>query len=168
VRFGLATALGLALVGCGGSAPPPAASGLTLGTTAADETGFYPLSGDQPLVPGAQGGFHVWLKYRVAGMAPGRVHVQRNARRVSDGALVLTTEGTQEIGTPSEAGYWELPQPVPSFMCPTPIGIQVMDEQIQFEVTVTAPNLSLTSTAVATPRCPQGDQAQFCAKICAG
>src|SRR5262245_18134658 len=107
------------LCGCGGTTPPPGMASLSLGGTALDGSGFLPLGGDQTLVAGAQGGFHVWLKYRISGMTPQMVRVHRGARRVSDDRLLLTTDGVLDIGAPSSAGYWELPTAVPSFMCPT-------------------------------------------------
>jgi hypothetical protein len=165
------------VAGCGGGSvmkqPPPSDGMLLLGTAAAsDGSGYVPLAGDQTLVPGAQGGFHVWLKYRVAGMAPEEVHVHRESRRASDNALVLLTDGTQDIGTPGpdDDGWWELPTALPSFMCPTPIGISVIDELIVFDVTLsTSDGAPLAhSSASATVHCPDGAQADFCAKICSG
>ena len=168
-------AIACALGGCGGSGmqPPPGDAMLTVGTAAApDGSGWAALDGDATLVPGAQGGFHVWLKYRVAGMAPEKVKVHRESHRVSDDALVLLTDGTQDVGAPAPGndGWWELPQALPSFMCPTPIGINVIDERIVFEVTLsTMDDQPLAkSSAEATVHCPDGTQAPFCAKICSG
>ncbi len=166
-----AVALACALAGCGGSTPQPHGDAmLALGSAAVDGTGFLPLDGDQTMVPGAQGGFHVWLKYRVAGMAPGRIHVHRESHRVSDDALVLLTDGTQDVGAAGSDGWWELPTALPSFMCPTPIGINVIDEAIEFEVTLTTSDGAplARSSAQATVHCPSGDEAAFCAKICSG
>ena len=152
--------------GCGGTGVGPGMAQVTLGTTASDGSGFLALSGDQPLVPGAQGGFHVWLKYRLEGMAVGKVHVKRTVRRVSDEALILTTEGVEEVMDMP----FELPRALPSFMCPTPIGVRVMDEAVRFEVTLTSESGAPlgTGSATATPRCPTDAQGEFCAKICAG
>ncbi|HEX9101251.1 MAG TPA: hypothetical protein VF997_03570 [Polyangia bacterium] len=162
-----------ALVGCGGGAmkPPPGDAMLALGTAAAsDGSGYAALGGDATLVPGAQGGFHIWLKYRVAGMAPEKVKVHRESHRVSDDALVLLTDGTQDVGAPAGDGWWELPAALPSFMCPTPIGINVIDQRIVFEVTLTTMDDQplAKSSAEATVHCPDGTQAAFCAKICSG
>ncbi len=159
------------LAGCGGAKPPPMGDAmLALGSAAVDGTGFLPLGGDQTMVPGAQGGFHVWLKYRVAGMAPGKIKVHRESHRVSDDALVLLTDGEQDVGTAGADGWWELPMALPSFMCPTPIGINVIDEAIEFEVTLTTSDGAplARSSAQATVHCPSGDEAAFCAKICSG
>jgi len=157
--------------GCGGVQPPPTTARLELGTVASDGTGFLPLTGDQPLISGAQGGFHVWLKYRVIGMAAETVTVHREARRVMDHRLVLTTDGVQDVGAPDANGAWELPQALPSFMCPSPIGVQVMDEAILFDVEMKLEDgNTIKANAEATPHCPPvGDpQHDFCIRICAG
>ena len=164
----------VAVAGCGGTGgmqPPPGDAMLALGgATAVDGSGYVALGGDQTLVPGAQGGFHVWLKYRVAGMAPEKVHVHRETRRVSDDALILLADGTQDVGAVAADGWWELPTALPSFMCPTPIGINVIDERVVFDVTLTTLDGAplAKSSAEATVHCPGGDQAAFCAHICSG
>ena len=112
---------------------PPGMGSITLGTTNHDGSGFVTLEGDQTLVPGAQGGFHVWLKYRVKGMSPGKVMVKRTVRRVSDNPLLLTTEGAQMVGEPAVDGSWELPTAIPSFMCPSPLGVKVFDAPAVFD-----------------------------------
>ncbi|MGZ3405237.1 MAG: hypothetical protein ACXVAN_02255 [Polyangia bacterium] len=169
---GGALTVALLVAGCGGGThPPPGDAMLALGGAAAsDGSGFVPLGGDQTLVPGAQGGFHVWLKYRVAGMAPEKVHVHRETRRVSDDALVLLADGTQDVGAADADGWWELPAALPSFMCPTPIGISVIDERMVFDVTLTTLDGAplAKSSAEATVHCPTDDQAAFCAHICSG
>jgi len=166
-----AVVVGLALAaGCGSTPPPSGPATLALGGATADGSGFTPLAGDQTLVPGAQGGFHIWLKYRVNGMAPAQVHVHRESHRVSDDALVLRADGTQDVGAAGADGWWELPTAVPSFMCPTPIGINVIDERIVFDVTITTLDGAplAKSSAEATVHCPAGDQATFCQRICSG
>jgi hypothetical protein len=164
-----ALALSLLLAGC--SAAPPGSVQLAIGTTNADGSGFLPLDGDQPLVAGAQGGFHVWLTYRVQGMAPATIVVQRTARRVSDDKLVMKTQDDVEIDAPAADGWWSLPSPVRSFMCPTPIGVQIADEPIRFEVELDLPDgTTVTGDAEATPRCPvpTDGQYQHCEQICNG
>jgi hypothetical protein len=156
---------------CGNpTSQPPGMGSIALGTTALDGTGFQALEGDQILVPGAQGGFHIWLKYRVAGMTAGAVTIKRTVRRVSDDRLVLTTMGTQELGPMGDGGTWELPMALPSFMCPSPLGVNIIGEPMVFDVVILgADGKKLAEgTAEATPRCPDGDQAAFCAQICAG
>ncbi len=157
--------------GCGTPQPPPSTAKLELGTVASDGTGFLPLVGDQPLISGAQGGFHVWLKYRVTGLTAETVTVHREARRVMDHHLVLTTDGVQDVGTPNTDGSWELPMALPSFMCPSPLGVKVMDEAILFDVEMKLEDGStIKATSEATPHCPPvGDpQHDFCSRICSG
>jgi hypothetical protein len=158
------------LTACGNTPSPPGMGSIELGTTALDGSGYLPLAGDQTLVAGAQGGFHVWLKYRVHGMAAGKVTVHRTVRRVSDDKLVLTTEATQELGAPDDAGMWELPMALPSFMCPAPLGVRVQDEAMVFDLVIhdDAGTTLGEGTAEATPHCPDGDQADFCQRICDG
>jgi hypothetical protein len=168
-----------ALAGCGAGGGTTAPADMTrsavaeilLGGTAADGSGFVPMGGDQTLVPGSQGGFHVWLKYRVAGMPIERLKVHRETRRVDDHALILLTDGTQEVGAPGPDGYWELPTALPSFMCPTPLGITVIDQRVVFTVDIASPGGEPLAhgTAEATVRCPTtGSDAEFCARICSG
>ncbi len=158
------------LAGCGGEPPVTGPGSITLGTTTTAGEGFFALEGDQTLVPGAQGGFHVWLKYRIQGMSAGKVMVKRTARRVSDDRLILTTEASQEIGPASTGGYWEVPSAIPSFMCPSPLGVKVFDIPVVFDVKVVgADGQTLAeSSAEATPHCPTDEQGDFCRSICSG
>jgi hypothetical protein len=169
-------AVALAFGGCGGTAVPPPSGpyDVMLGTSALDGSGWYPLTGDQPLVPGAQGGFHVWVKWRVEGMAPQKVHVEREVHRTADAALILKTTQAVDTGNPDGQGGWTLPAAQPSFMCPTPVGISVEDQQVKFDLVLRAdqngePAEELgRSSATATPRCPTDGQQQFCQQICNG
>jgi len=154
---------------CGGSKPVMMSGAISLGTTAQDGSGFLPLEGDQTLVEGAQGGFHIWVKYRVQA-APGPAMVKRTARRVSDDRLLLTTMAETMLGEPGADGWWELPMAVPSFMCPSPLGVRVEDQAAQFEITILDMNGQMIgqASAEATPRCPTDDKAAFCHQICDG
>lgn len=163
----IALLVGLALGGCDDSTPPrPPEAQVTLGTAALDGSGFLPLAGDVQMVPGAQGGFHVWLKYRVTGMTPGMVHAVHTARRKSDNKLILMAERTLDV----TGADWETPVATPAFMCPSPIGVQVHDEAIVYRVELSddATGMPLGSgEAEATPTCPP-DQQTFCLSICSG
>jgi len=147
------------------------ASAIELGGATPAGTGFSVLAGDTELVPGAQGGFHVWLKVRVRGVTPGRARMTHTARRKSDGRLPVKGERLVEVGASSMtlSGY-EHPEPIPAFMCPSPLGTRVMDEEVSFVVTVTdlAGTPLAETKATATPRCPTGEHAAFCARICTG
>jgi hypothetical protein len=152
--------------------PPPSESAeLLVGGALADGTGFVDLDdgADAELVPGAQGGFHVWINVRVLGAA-GPLRIAREARRLSDGALVLAGS-RHRIEVPSEAmqTWWTSPVAAASFMCPSPVGITVFDDEMEF--TVRLEDDEGTEIArdrlVVVPRCP-ADKAGFCVSICSG
>ncbi len=163
----------LVLVGACGSdgsmTMPPGPAVVTLGTLGPDG-GWAPLAGDQTMIAGAQGGFHVWLEYRIAGMTPGQVNVERTARRAADGKLILKTDDQVEVGEAGPDGYWQTPTALPNFMCPAPLGVQVNDQPIHFELVITDDdgNVLGTGEADATPHCPLGDENAFCENICSG
>ena len=96
--------------------------------------------------------------------------MHRESRRVSDHALVLLADGTQEVGAAAADGWWELPAALPSFMCPTPIGISVIDQRIVFDVTFTSMDGAplATASAEATVHCPDAPQGTYCTNICSG
>lgn len=163
----------LLVAACGDSVARPDApqTALEIGTVSNDSASFLPMAGDQTLVAGAQGGFHVWLTYRVAGVRPGETRVIRTVRRVADDRLILFTDGVQDIGAAGPDGWWQLPAALPSFMCPAPIGVKVNDSLVQFDVKLVDPESMATlaeGTAEATPRCPEGAQMAHCVDICDG
>ena len=59
-------------------------------------------------------------------------------------------------------------------MCPTPVGISVENEQVEFDLSLFADHngepgaLLGAAHATATPRCPTDGQQQFCQNICNG
>jgi hypothetical protein len=163
---------GAAGCGGGGAGAPDASATLevTLGGAAQDGSGFEPLAGDVSLIPGAQGGFHVWMKYRVAGGSPETAHLAYTVRRVSDGHLILTAQRQQDIGAPGADGYWESPSAITAFMCPSPIGVQVHDEAMHFRLEISGSDGTLQGIGEAdvTPHCPDGDQGPYCLSICSG
>lgn len=175
----LACAIGLALAACGGGGDPPAgpdagaepAGELLLGGAEQEGTGFRFLEdgADAPLVAGAQGGYHVWTGLRARGMR-GELRVTREARRVADRVLVLSVP-VQELMVPDEAmeDWWQEPEAWPNFMCPTPVGIQVYDQAIEFTVQVSTEEGDLVGEdhIILVPRCPPGDQ-ETCHQRCSG
>jgi hypothetical protein len=150
---------------------------LLVGSTSSDRTRFVEVADgdDVPLVSGSQGGFHVWTGLRVRG-ASGTLHLEREARRVSDGELVLRASTVvMELPDQAMADWWERPDgdsgdALPSFMCPTPIGLRVRDEPLRLRAQVLTPDEELLAEdeMVFVPRCPEGDEAEFCAEICSG
>jgi hypothetical protein len=183
MRVALAIALSLAAA-CGAGDPTggPDAGGeadaaleptgeLILGGTDDSGAGFLELAdgSDAALIAGAQGGYHVWTKLR-AHLMEGELRITREARRVSDGVLVLSVP-VQEFAVPHEAmeDWWEEPDAWPNFMCPSPVGIQVYDQEIEYTVEVTTVDGALVGRARITrvPRCPAGDEAN-CHDRCSG
>ncbi len=179
---------GLSAVGLAAACqPPPEApvdmaptvGTLTLGTIDVPrfgDTRWVDLVDDQmvQLAPGAQGGFHVWVLYRTQGIS-GRVQVSRIADRLPpDGSArqrVLTTSGF--ITIPSTE-LWQTPDPIASFMCPTPIGVSVLSAPIELSVRITAAddqNLTLAQAKVRLQeQCPPDTDPThaFCLRICQG
>ena len=155
----------------GPDAQPPVGD-MLVGGAEADGSGFVQLAdgSDAVLVPGAQGGFHVWINVRVHGVA-GPLFVERQARRQSDGALVLAgSRVLMEVPEDAMADWWESPAAAPSFMCPAPVGLQVFDEPLIFRVVLSDDdgNILAEDDIVLIPRCPEGQHADFCATICSG
>lgn len=142
------------------------------GSAQLDGTGFVEVTEGQDveLVPGAQGGFHVWINVRLQGVM-GDHYLRREARRVSDDALVLRSL-RQQIIVPEDAmnDWWESPEASPAFMCPSPIGIRVFDEPIRYKIMLfdTDDEEIMSDELTLTPRCPEGEQEAFCLEICAG
>jgi hypothetical protein len=186
MRRALAIAAALLAAGCAGSDPgtgePDGGGGdadagveltgdLLLGGADDSGAGFVDLvdGADAPLIAGAQGGYHVWTSLRARNMK-GELRIDREARRVADGVLVLVVP-TQELLVPDEAmeDWWLDPAPVPNFMCPTPIGIQVHDQAIEFTSWVRTVDGDLVGRDSITlvPRCPAGDEAN-CHARCSG
>ncbi|HEX9104108.1 MAG TPA: hypothetical protein VF997_17975, partial [Polyangia bacterium] len=124
---------------------------------------------DVTLVAGAQGGFHVWMQYAVHGLPAGTFTLERTAHRVSDGAVVLVYRGDVDVGAPAADGWWTAPAAIPMFMCPSPIGISVIDVPIEFTLRLLdAHDAELARAAITlVPRCPAG-QLDFCTRICTG
>ena len=168
---GVMLLVGLALGGCDATPPdPPHPATISLGTAQLDGTGYAPLVGDVTLVEGAQGGFHVWLKYRVEGMTAASVSEQHTARRKSDGVLVSQGMRTIDVGAAGTGGFWETPLAAPTFLCPTPLGVSIRDQTLIFRVELRDETGTLVGEGEteATPHCPTDSQASFCSSICSG
>ena len=113
------------------------------------------------LVPGAQGGFHVSIRLRVSGFDPSAmVEVDRDTRRDDTRDLVASTSFRSAIG---DGGL--LAREVPVFLCPAPVGISIADEPLEVSVKVSSDAIGKASLAFV-PRCPIGDEADFCDRIC--
>ena len=150
----------------------PSLAELDIGSAEVDGTGFVHTEDgvDVLLVPGSQGGFHIWTGLRVAG-ATGEFRIVRSARRVRDDALILRASPFA-VEVPADAeGGWEAHNAAPSFMCPSPLGVMVRDETIELVAELRSREddaLLATDTMRVTPRCPDGDHHAFCLEICSG
>ena len=170
----LGALLTAAAPGCGGEGDPvdPGPSDLQAGTARTDGTGFVEIAdgADAELVAGAQGGFHVWVNYRVIG-ASGPLDLVREARRTEDGAAILVNAEVP-VDVPDDAmlDWWESPTAVPSFMCPTPIGVAVVDHEVRIQIRLLSETDELLGedTVTVVPRCPTGDNEEWCYRICSG
>ncbi len=164
-------AFALALAACSPSSPkPPETITLTLGAPATEDGGtLAPLVAGQDvsLVPGAQGGFHVWLLYRLANAPRATVTLDKLAYRVSDHTPVLVEHDHLDLA-PDASGNYEPTDPLRMFMCPTPIGVNVVGEQISFELRVSnTTGVIADQSIVLVPQCPTDDLA-VCTRICTG
>lgn len=151
--------------------PPPADAGPL--APAAEMSLLMLADGqDATLVEGAQGGFHIWLQYAVHGLSASTVTLERTAHRASDDAVVLVYRGDVDVGDPAADGWWTAPSPIPMFMCPSPIGISVVDVPIELTLRLLgAGDAELARAAVTVvPRCPNDSATQhdFCVRICTG
>lgn len=159
------------VAGCSATPPPRDREGADLGPGSPARLSVLMLGDGQQvtLVEGAQGGFHVWMQYAVRDLPPATYTLERSARRVSDGAPVLVYRGDVDIGAAGADGVWSAPAPIPMFMCPSPIGISVIDVSIAFSLRVLgAGDAELARTAITlVPRCPEA-QRDFCTRICSG
>jgi len=166
-------ALALCLTAACGISPRPDAGGLEveleLGSAAPAGTGFTPMPAEATLVPGAQGGFHVWLSYKVKG-TEGAVKAAHTVRREGDGKLLSRGERRLEVAAVEEGGWWQSDGATPAFLCPTPLGVSVIDVSAIFEVTLFSEDArELVKQQVKTQlKCPTDGQADFCQRICKG
>ncbi len=172
----------LLIAACGGpTAPEPGTGHLYIGTAVGmgsdpSTLSYAPLQDNTELMlePGAQGGFHVFLHLRVDDFAIAdmgdRPLLQRWARRVDTHDLVSRAKRTHAFIPSDEPGILELDRAIPLFLCPTLIGIAVANEPLELEIELSRDEMSppLKADIRFTPRCPEGDQKEFCRNICFG
>lgn len=156
---------------CGGGGAGSGDVVVIAGSAADDGTGYRPVSdGDPvPLISGAQGGFHVWVNVQLEGVM-GELTLEREGRRDDTDQLVLAPSRTP-LDVPADAmtAPWESPEAAPSFMCPTPVGISVIDLPIRFRVRLLDAEDAVVAedSFVVRPTCPTADGlAAFCQDIC--
>lgn len=164
----------LGLVACGPPGPAPDGGTdagpeqeLALGTTSVDG-GFVALNGlDVEAIPGSQGGFHVNLLYTLPAGGAGPLTFDHRVVRTSDQKLVSLGTRTFDLSAPGVA--WTNATPVTVFMCPTPVGVDIIGRELTFSVKAkdASGNPIGAGSARATFRCgPAGGT--FCESICKG
>lgn len=155
-----------------GGPEEPLIADMEIGVAVEGSEGFAQVEDgeDAQLASGGQGGFHVWTAPRLKG-AMGTLYLDRLARRVDDGVLVLRASRLV-IDVPEDAmeSWWRDEQAIPSFMCPPPLGIQIYDAPIEFtfELRNEDEELIATDKMIVTPRCAAGEAGVFCRSTCAG
>jgi len=153
-----------------------------LGTVEPQKNGdnrWVELSTDKvvELAPGAQGGFHLWTMFRIKNGAAGQtVRLFRIIDRLGDEAgtirdRVLTApESRLELLGP----LYETVDPIPSFMCPTPIRVNVLNAPLELTLSVRpypddGPPLGEARVRLYATCPPAGDpQRDYCLTICKG
>lgn len=164
-----------ALVGCGGAGHKPDGGPeaawpegtVVLGAVGVDGGGFVELPSEVEGSPGAQGGFHVAMAYRVLEKTQAGVRFEHRVRRSRDGTLVSKGNRLFDVTPQPESATWTTQSPVIIFMCPTPIGVNVVGEELTFEVTASMGEWLLgKATARTVFRCQPGNS--FCESICKG
>lgn len=176
----LGVLLGSACAPAATEPPPQAPLSLALGTVSVQQTGDnrwvdFENGGPAELVPGAQGGFHVWLLYRISGNnVPQQVQVQRKADRIApDGTRQRVLTVSTQLELPAQP-LWESPTPLPSFMCPTPLGVNILDAPVELEVRISEAKpdgmLLCEARVLFQPVCPPPTDPlhDFCLGICQG
>jgi hypothetical protein len=166
------TSVLVGLAGCGSGPPPsepppraPDAARPAVPLSLGIRDGELPFTEyadgqDVTLVQGAQGGFHVWLRYRYEGQPGVQAELERSARRAADDALVLRSTSQVAMVAESDA--------MPMFMCPSPIGLSVIDRSIVFRLRFSDEEGVLAEGAVTlVPHCPDENR-EFCLRICTG
>lgn len=179
MRIALAFAT-LSLIACAGSADdgdvvdpdPEFIADMQIGLSTDGSEGFVAADdgADVLLASGAQGGYHVWTAPRFRGAA-GTLYLDREARRVSDGTLMLRASRLV-IDVPIDAmsDWWREREAIPSFMCPAPVGLQAFDDEIEFTFKLYNEDEELLAvdSLIVVPRCPEGDEGEHCREVCSG
>jgi hypothetical protein len=164
------------VVACG--PPPPGADGgvdggdvvagpLELRTTN-EQDQQVPLSGDVFAHPGSQGGYHVNGLYSLPEGGSGQLTFEHRVVRASDEKLVSVGSRVFDLGA-ARVSTWSTPAPVTIFICPTPVGVDVVGQELVFTVKAKdqAGRVVASGTARATFRC--GAMAgTYCEMICKG
>lgn len=100
-----------------------------------EEGGFMPLANTVPLLAGFQGGGgrHVFLNFRVVGQTPtNELYLLVRANRSSDGTFIGSAEQPMGFNV-TDAGASEGNYSYRLVLCPTPAGVNIVDEELTIE-----------------------------------
>ncbi|HEX2551855.1 MAG TPA: hypothetical protein VHK64_09710 [Nocardioidaceae bacterium] len=168
MRFRAALAVVL-LAGCGKGHVDPPACELALGTALQSGTGFVEMPLETEMTPGGQGGFHVWLAYRIKNAPEGSLKASHEVRRESDGKLLSRGDRKLEVTGYDDDGWWTSDTATPAFLCPTPLGVTVIDLPATIDVTLSdADGNTLATQRVSTKLVCPAAQLDSCQRICTG
>ncbi|MFT3708130.1 MAG: hypothetical protein QM817_10790 [Archangium sp.] len=175
-RVVVALALAGLVSACGGgggadggsdAGPPLWTEGtLEVGTRSAPGVDDFAVFGaEAPLTPGAQGGYHVETRYRVNGQRLDAVVFTHVVRLADAGTLV--SKGTRRFDVGDDGGDPWVSEIFPVFMCPTPVGVNVANERVTFEITATATDGGFLGRATGSTRL-HCDPGAYCEVVCRG
>lgn len=150
----------------GGSGNPDGGSlAFDIGTVGDDGVGYAPMPTQLFGEPGSQGGFHVSVSYRLPEGGVGSITFSHAVRRSSDGVLVSRGSRVFDLGNASEQA-WTAPEAVRVFMCPTPLGVDIVNQALRVEVTAADASGRVlgVSQAQTTFKC----SSSYCTSSCTG
>jgi hypothetical protein len=152
--------------GTDGSTPLWSDGTLRVGTRSSSGVDDFVTFGAQvPLTPGAQGGYHVETRYQIVGQRLDGVVFNHTVRLTDGGTLI--SRGTRRFDVGDDGGDPWVSEIFPVFMCPTPVGVSVLNEQVTFEITATSTDGGFLGSANGTTRL-HCDPGAYCEVVCRG
>lgn len=119
-------------------------------------TPFEPGS-ERELVPGGQGGMHVWLTARIANICPRGATFERRAVDDASGETYYFASSEAHFRDGPSAGVFDLVAPEPMFLCPNNIGGPVLGHPLRFVGSITDTEGRHAEAELAfVPVCPDG------------
>lgn len=134
----------------GALGPPQWPEGaIAFGTTNDDDKIFELIGAEIELYRGPQGGHHAYAKYQVTDQTASNATFEHRVRRERDGLLVSKGKRSFTV-SPSDGGVWTAEDAMVMFLCPTPAGVNIVNEPLRFEVTVSSVDRKLLGRASVT------------------
>ncbi|MFK7989289.1 MAG: hypothetical protein AB8I08_24940 [Sandaracinaceae bacterium] len=130
-------ALGMLLVGCADPCEELGAPSLEIGTSDANGVAFETVAGDDTIAlhTGLQGGAHVFLHARIAGICPTTARLDRRVVDARTADLVSLNRGPVDFVSLDD-GRFELAGAAPMTLCPDLAGRAVEEASLRFVVSV--------------------------------